>query len=171
AVFIWDVAEDRLEQPAALVDEDHLVPFAVAEEVLRALARTAERDLDVRVPHQQPAARDLVALRIDVVGVEEAVRVCVRNPLVAVDLVEVAELHYTAGRLEVVQDRLLSDEALHAHHFLGEKAPIVPKLDVPLTRDVAESLVERHRRNSSGGSAHGEDALHPAPGVRAQRAG
>ena len=71
-------------------------------------------------------------------------RVRVRNPLVALDLLEVADLHDAARRLEVVQDRLHPDEALHAHDLLGQERSVVAELDVTLARDVAEALVERH---------------------------
>ena len=55
ALPVREVAEDRLEGASALVDEDHLVALAVAVEVVHLLARPAERDLDVVVPHQQLA--------------------------------------------------------------------------------------------------------------------
>src|SRR5947208_8897175 len=45
AFGVGDVAEDRLERAAPLVDEDHLVALAVPEVVLRALARPAQRNL------------------------------------------------------------------------------------------------------------------------------
>ena len=71
-------------------------------------------------------------------------RVRVRHPLLALDRLEVADLLDAAGRLEVVQDRLVPGEALEAHHLLGEERPVLAELDVPLARDVAEALVERH---------------------------
>ena len=144
ALLVRDVAEDRLERPRALVHEDDLVALAVAEEVVHALRRPAEGDLDVVVPHQQAAPGDLVAVGLGVEGLEVAVRVLLRHPLVALDRLEAAELHDAARRLEVVQDRLVPGEPLEAHHLFGEERAVVAKLDVPLARNVAEALVERH---------------------------
>jgi len=89
AVLVRNVAEDRLECAGAFVHEHDLVALAVAEEVVHLLLRARERDLDVVIPHQQAAAGDLVALCVDVVRLEVAVCVRVRNPLVALDLLEV----------------------------------------------------------------------------------
>src|SRR5206468_2068571 len=142
AVLVRHVAEDRLEDAAALVDEDDLVALAVPEEVLHRLLRAAQRDLDVVVPHQDAPAADLVAGLVDLERVEMAVRVLVGNPFVALDLLEAVELHDAARRLQVVEDRLVPGESLEPHHLLGEKRPVLAKLDVPLARDVAETLVE-----------------------------
>src|SRR5438874_3421145 len=144
AVLVRDVAEDRLERPGALVDEDDFVALAVAEEVVHLLLRAAEGDLDVVVPHQHAAAGDLVAFRVDAVGLEVAMRMRVRNPLVTLHLLEVADLHHAAGRLEVVQDRLHPDETLHPHDLFGQERSVVSELDVTLAGDVAQTLVERH---------------------------
>src|SRR6266851_4291796 len=144
AVLVRDVAEDRLERAGARVHEHNLVALAVAKEVVHALCRTAKGDLDIVIPHQRLAAGDLVALGIDVVRLEVSVCVRVRNPFVALDLLEVADLHHATRRLKVVQDRLHPDEALHAHDLLGQERSVVAELDVALTRDVAETLVERH---------------------------
>src|SRR4029453_3763142 len=80
AVLVRDVAERRLERPAALVDEDDLVAFAVPEEVVHGLLGPAEGNLDVVVPHEGPAAGDLVALGQDVVRVHAPVRMRLGNP-------------------------------------------------------------------------------------------
>ena len=145
AVLVRHVAEDRLERARPLVHEDDLVALAVPEEVVHLFLRARERDLDVVVPHQQAPAGDLVALRVDVVCLEVAVRVRVRHPLVPLDLFEAADLHHAAWRLKVVQDRLHPDEALHAHDLLGQERAVVAELDVPFPRNVTEALVERHR--------------------------
>jgi hypothetical protein len=42
ALLVGQLAEDRLERPGALVDEDHLVALAVAEEIVHLLGRAAE---------------------------------------------------------------------------------------------------------------------------------
>src|SRR5947208_11819597 len=144
AVLVRDVAEDRLERARALVDEDDFVALAVAEEVVHLLLRAAEGDLDVVVPHQHAAAGELVAFRVDAVGLEVAMRMRVRNPLVTLDLLEVADSHHAAGRLEVVQDRLQPDETLHPHDLFGQERSVVSELDVTLAGDVAQTLVERH---------------------------
>src|SRR6059058_786976 len=155
ALLVRDVAEDGLQRPRSLVHEDDLVALAVAEEVVHALRRPAERDLDVVVPHQEPAPRDLVALGLGVEGLEVPMRVLLRHPLLALDRLEAAELHDAARRLQVVQDRLVAGEALEAHHLFGEKRSVVPELHVALARNVAEALVERHderisrRRNAA----------------------
>ena len=76
----------------------------------------------------------------------QAVRVGLRNPLLALDRREVAELLHAAGRLQVVEDRLVAGEALEAHHLFGEQGPVLPEDDVPLAGNVAATLVERHGR-------------------------
>ena len=144
ALLVRELAEDRLQRPRALVDEDHLVPFAVPEEVLHLLGGPAERDLDVRVPHQEPAAGDLVAAGLDALGVHHPVLVGLRHPLLTHDRLELADLLHTAGRLQVVEDRLVPGEALEPHHLFGEQGAVVAELDVALARNVAETLVERH---------------------------
>src|SRR5262249_55660762 len=53
-------------------------------------------------------------------------------------------LHDAAGGLQVVQDRLHPDEALHPHDLFGQERSVVPKLDVALPRDVPQALVEGH---------------------------
>ena len=95
-VLVRDVAENRLESSRALVDEDHLVALAVPEEVVHARLRAAERDLDVRVPHQRAAPADLVALRLDVVRVHASMSVRLGHPFLALDRRERAELFHTA---------------------------------------------------------------------------
>ena len=69
------------------------------------------------------------------------------HPLLALDRLEAGLLHDAAGRLEVVEDRLVAGEALEAHHLLGEERPVVAELDVTLARNVAEALVEGHSRS------------------------
>ena len=126
------------------MDEDHLVALAVAEEVVHLLVRAAERDLDVLVPHQQAPAADRVALGLEAHRREVPVLVAVRDPLVALDRLELVHLRHPAGRGQVVEDRLVPREALEAHHLFGQQRPVVAELDVPLARNVAESLVEGH---------------------------
>ena len=144
ALLVGDVAERRLERARPLVDEDHLVALAVAEEVLHRRRRPAERDLHVAVPHQQSAARDLVARGLDAGRLEVPVRVLVGQPLLALDRLEAGEVHHPARRVKVVQDRLVAGEPLEPHHLLGEERAVVAKLDVALPRNVAETLVEGH---------------------------
>src|SRR5439155_11229716 len=143
---VGQVAEDRLDGAGALVDEDHLVALAVAEEVLHCVRRAAEADLDVVVPHQYAAAGDRVAARVDAHRGHVPVHMRVRDPLLALDRLERPELLDTARRLEVVEDRLVAGEALEAQDFLGEEGPGLPMLDVPLARNLAEALIERHER-------------------------
>src|SRR6266487_5931035 len=90
--LVGDVAEDRLQRPRTLVDEDDLVSLSVPEEVVHLIPRAAEGDLDVVVPHQDAAARDLVALRVDVVRLEVPVCMRVGHPLLALELLEAADL-------------------------------------------------------------------------------
>ena len=71
-------------------------------------------------------------------------RVGVRDPLVALDRLEVAELADPNRGLEVVEDRLVPREPLEPHDLLVQERPVVAELDVPLARDVAEALVHRH---------------------------
>ncbi len=145
-VLVGNVAERGLERPRALVHEDHLVAFAVPEEVVHLRIRPAERDLDVRVPHEGAAARDLVPARCDVVGVHPPVRVRLRHPLLALDRRERSELLDAARRLQVVQDRFVPGEPLEAHDLLGQKPSVLAEHDVTLARHVAAALVEGHGR-------------------------
>ena len=146
------------------MDEDHLVALAVPEEVVHRGVRPAERDLDVGVPHERPAPADLVAARVDVVRVHAPMRVRLGNPLLTLDRREVAELLDAAGRLEVVEDRLVSGEALEAHDLLGQQPPVLPEHDVPLPRDVPATLVERHVRPFRSRLHPGSSARRWSPG-------
>ena len=146
AVLVRHVPEGRLDGATSLVDEDHLVAFAVSEEVVHRAVRPAERDLDVVVPHERPTSRDLVALGRNVVRVLKPVRVGLGNPLLAHDRRERAELLDAAGRLEVVEDRLVPCEALEAHDLLGQEPPVLAEDDVALARELSAPLVEGHVR-------------------------
>ncbi len=161
ALLVRQLAEHRLERPVAFVDEDALVALAVPEEVVHLLGGAAERDLDVVVPHQDAAAGDLVAFRVDPVGVEMAVRVRFGNPLVALDLLERAELLDTARALEVVQDRLHPGEALQAHDLFGQERPVVPKLRMPLPGHRTKTLVEGHAGRIPGDPSTERSSLAP----------
>src|SRR5207247_2641261 len=57
---------------------------------------------------------------------------------------ELPQLAHPARRLEVVEDGLVSREALEPHDLLGQQQAVVPELDVPLARNGAAGLVERH---------------------------
>ena len=146
AVLVRHVAEGGLERSRALVDEDDLVALAVTEEVVHRRVRAAQRDLDVRVPHERSAPADLVAARIDVIGVHPPVRVRLGNPLLALDRREGPELLDAARRLEVVEDRLVPREALEPHDLLGQEPAVLAEDDVSLARDVPAALVEGHAR-------------------------
>jgi hypothetical protein len=146
AVLVGEVTERGLERSRALVDEDHLVALAVPEEVVHARVGTAERDLDVLVPHERPATRDLVAFGLDVVRVLEPVGMRVGHPLLALDRRERTELLHPTGRDDVVQDRLVPREPLEAHHLFGEERPVLAEHDVTLARKLAATLVEGHLR-------------------------
>jgi hypothetical protein len=69
----------------------------------------------------------------------------------ALDLLEVAELHHPARRLQVVEDRLVADEALEPHDLFGQERAVVAELNVPLSRNGSESLVEGHRETLARG--------------------
>ena len=127
------------------MDEDHLVAFAVAEEVVHRLARAAERDLDIVVPDEHASAADLVALRGNAAGLEVPVSVLGGEPLLALGRHERSQLLHATRRMQVVEDRLVTAEPLEAHHLLGQERPVVAELHVPLARNRAKSLVERHR--------------------------
>ena len=146
AVLVGNIAEDGLERAASFVHEDDLVPLAVAEEVVHRALGAAERDLDVGVPHERASPGDLVALGGHVVGVLEPMRVRLGDPLLALDRSEGAELLHAAGRLEVVQDRLVAGEALEAHDLLGQEPSVLAKDDVALARELPATLVEGHVR-------------------------
>ena len=138
------VAEDRLERPRALADEDQLVALAVAVEAFGLLDRAAERDLDVVVPHQAAPAADRVAARLGLGGLQVAVDVRVGDPLAVLDRLEGARLGDPARRLAVVEDRLVAREALVAHHLLDEqpaRAVVAAELRVALRRELSEPVV------------------------------
>ena len=141
---VGQVAEDRLDRPAAFVHEDDLVPFAVAEEVVHLVGRPRDRDLDVVVPHQELPAGHGVAAGCDVPGLQVPVRVGFGHPFLAHDRHELAALDHPARRLEVVEDRLEAREALEPHHLLRQERPVVAVHDVSLPRQVTQALVERH---------------------------
>ena len=128
------------------MDEVDLVALTVPEEVVHRLGGPRERDLDIVVPHQELAAGDLVALLRDPDRLEVPVRVRIGHPLLALDRLEVAELLDATGRGEVVEDRLVPDEALEAHYLLGQERAVVTELDVALARNVAAYLVRGHGR-------------------------
>ena len=74
----------------------------------------------------------------------------VGDPLLVLDRGELAGIGDPAGRLDVVEDRLVPREALEAHHLLDQQASaavaraVLPELAVALGRDLAE-LVVPHR--------------------------
>ena len=121
ALPVGQVAEDRLQRPAALVHEDDLVALAVPVEEVHRLGRAAELDLDVVVPHEQAAAADRVAAGLDLVRAE-VTRVR-RAPIPRGRSARTRDLLHAAGRVEVVEDRLVPGEALEAHDLLGQKRP------------------------------------------------
>jgi heme-degrading monooxygenase HmoA len=51
--------------------------------------------------------------------------------------------------VEVVEDRLVPDEALEAHDLLREERPVVAELNVALAREAPEPLVRGHGRRIS----------------------
>src|SRR5205823_2795822 len=137
AFLVRDVAEDRLEHAAALVHEDDLVALAVPEEIVHRSGRATERDLDVRVPHQQAPPADLVALGLDVERRKMAVRVLVGYPPREVDWRERAVVPYAARPLLAVEDRLVTVEALEPYHLVGKQRSVNEKLNVTLAKYVA----------------------------------
>jgi hypothetical protein len=70
--------------------------------------------------------------------------VAVGHPFLALDGLEVADLLHPAGRLEVVEDRLVSREPLEPHHLLGQERAVLPKLDVALAGKTSELLIHGH---------------------------
>jgi hypothetical protein len=128
------------------VDEVDLVALAVPEEVVHRLARADERDLDVVVPHQKLATRDLVALGL-VPNVLKCRCACASGTHSSRSIGwNSPELLHAAGRDQVVQDRLVAGEALEAHHLLGQESSVVAELDVALRGNLASALVRRHRQ-------------------------
>ena len=141
-------ADDGAQHAAAAVHVEHLVALSVAVEAVELLGRLADRHLDVVVEHQEAAAGDGIAARLHAVRVGEAVHMRIGNPLVTLNGAEVANGVEPARRLEVEQDRLVTREALVAHHLLDEQrraAAVRADLDVPLRGDVAEPGVTHQR--------------------------
>ena len=68
----------------------------------------------------------------------------VGHPIVAHDRLEGGDVLHPAGRVQVVQDRLVAGEALEAHDLLGQERPVLPELDVALAWEAAEALVGGH---------------------------
>ena len=121
------------------MDVDDLVAFAVAVEARHGLGRLADLDLDVRVPHEQPASGHRVAARYDGVRVGEAVHVRVGYPLVPRDRDELAGVGDPARGVHVVQDRLVAAEPLVAEDLLDEQGAVTAHLHVPLGGDLSEA--------------------------------
>ncbi len=165
-------AEHRSQHAAAAVDVDDLVALAVAVEAVELRRRLADRHLDVAVEHQQPAAGDRVAARLDRVRVGQPVHVRVGHPLLAHDRREIADRVEPARRVQVVEDRLVAREALVAEDLLGQERRIrsvAPDLDVPLARDLTKALVP-HRlplRSCSRSIASNRALKLPSPKPRA----
>ena len=106
---------------AAAVDIDDLVALTVSVEAVERLGRLADRDLDVAVPHQQPAAG-----RGSPPG---SIGACPpaggRGPRVPTPRARSGGTRPTcvepAGGVEVKEDGLVAREALVAHHLLDEQ--------------------------------------------------
>jgi hypothetical protein len=126
------------------VDEDDLIAFAVAIEVVHRLSGATHRYLDVVVPHQYLSPRHGVTLRRHVRSEEVAVRMAVGHPLVSSHRLELADLSDPAGRREVIEDGFVAREPLQAEDLLGQEDPVLAKLGVSLRRHLASSLVDRH---------------------------
>jgi hypothetical protein len=138
---VGDLPEHRLERARALADEDHLVPLAVAVEGLGLRVRPADRELQVRVPHQAAPARNRIAFGRHPAGHQVPVDVGFGDPLAVLDGRVLVRLRDPARRLEVIEDRLVARESLEAHHLLDQQPPVVAELDVALARDVSKLLV------------------------------
>ena len=138
-------AEDGLHLARALVDEQDLVALAVAVEAVGVLGGLADPHLDVGVEHQDLAAEDRVALRLERDGVGQPVDVGVGHPLVELDRLELADLGDAARRVQVVEDRLVAGEALVAHHLLGQERPVLAELGMALGRQAAHRHVAHQR--------------------------
>src|SRR5918994_623450 len=134
-------AEDRLELPAALVDEEQLVAIAVAVERLGLGLGLADRRLEVGVPHQRAPPRDRIARRLQLTGLQMPVDVRVRDPFLVLEWLELAGLGDPARRLEVVKDRLVAAEALEPEHLLDQQPSVVAELHVALPWNVSEAVV------------------------------
>ncbi len=138
---VRNVAEDRLQGARPAMDEENLVALAVSVEAVALLSGLRDRDFDVAVPLKEAPRREEVAAGLDGVGVGQAVDVRVRHPLVADDRLEVANFGHPARRVEVVEDRLVSGEALEAENLFDQELAVSPELDVSLRRDLAELRV------------------------------
>ena len=134
-------AERRLELARSLVHEDHLVALAVLVERLLLRGGTADRDLHVVVPHQQPPPADRVPLRGDGARIDQAPGVGVGDPFLPLDRRELAHLLDSARALEVIEDRLVAREALVAHDLLGQQRAVLAQRRVALPRDLTPALV------------------------------
>ena len=127
------------------MDVEDLVALAVAVEALELLVGLADGDLEIAVEHQEAAAAHRIAAGHDRLRVGQPVHVR-RYPLVAHDGAEFADRVEPAGRVEVVEDRLVAREALVAHDLLDQQPPAsvaggLADRYVPLGGDLAPAFV------------------------------
>ncbi len=137
--------EVALESSAALVDEEHLVRFAVAvEEVVGQLLGGAhDAHHDVAVEEQRHAPLDHVAARRDGAGLDQSVAMHAIVGRLEPDVADGLDLVRPRRRDEVVEEGRAAGEALHAEQLLGvERSIRRAMLGVPLVRDVAARYVE-----------------------------
>ena len=147
AVLVRQVAEDRLQRARALVDEDRpRRPRRCGRS--SPSTRTGGRARSRRRRSTSAARRPVISSPSgSTSNVLKCRCACASGTHSSRSIgSNAAELHDAARRLEVVEDRLVAGEALEAHDLLGQERAVVAELDVPLARNVAEALVEGHRR-------------------------
>ena len=115
---------------------DHLVALAVAVEAVERVGWLADRYLEIAVEHQEAAAVDRIAAGFDWAQIGQPVHVRLGRPLLALERSQGADLGDAAGRMDVVEDRLVAREPLVAHHLFDEQTTVVAHLRVPLARDL-----------------------------------
>jgi len=144
---VAEAPEHRVPGARSLVDKDHLVGLAVpVERVLRhRLIWTGDAHHDVRVEEQRNAAGDRVALRCEILRVDQSVAMGIVVGFVELDPSDGLHLVRPGRRHEVIEKRASAREAFDPEQLLGvERAVGRAMLGVALVGHIAERQVE-HR--------------------------
>ena len=128
---------DGLARPATR--EDDLVVFGYQDVYRHAVPLTLHDGSVIRMP--QPAGYAALKMRAYIDRSPDGEDKDARDLALAAfwyqQSSEVADRLYAAGRLQVVEDRLVAGEPLEPHHLFGEQGAVVAELDVALAGNVS----------------------------------